>query len=30
MELLINTYMAEIIAVSTMAIFMAILPGADF
>jgi RhtB (resistance to homoserine/threonine) family protein len=30
MELLINTYMAEIIAVSTMAIFMAILPGSDF
>ena len=30
MELLINTYMAEIIAVSTIAIFMAILPGADF
>ena len=30
MELLINTYMAEIIAVSTIAIFMAMLPGADF
>jgi RhtB (resistance to homoserine/threonine) family protein len=30
MELLINTYIAEIIAVSTIAIFMAILPGADF
>ncbi|ASP48968.1 LysE family translocator [Cognaticolwellia beringensis] len=30
MEFLINTYMAEIIAVSTIAIFMAILPGADF
>ena len=30
MELLINTYMAEIIAVSTIAIFMAVLPGADF
>jgi RhtB (resistance to homoserine/threonine) family protein len=30
MEVLINTYMAEIIAVSTIAIFMAILPGADF
>jgi threonine/homoserine/homoserine lactone efflux protein len=29
MEVLINTYMAEIIAVSTIAIFMAILPGAD-
>ena len=30
MEILINTYMTEIIAVSTIAIFMAILPGADF
>ncbi|PKH06807.1 LysE family translocator [Moritella sp. Urea-trap-13] len=30
MELLINTYMAEIIAVSTIAVFMAVLPGADF
>ncbi|MBA6225088.1 LysE family transporter [Colwellia sp. MB02u-18] len=30
MELLINTYMAEIIAVGTIAIFMAMLPGADF
>ncbi|PKG81949.1 amino acid transporter [Colwellia sp. 75C3] len=30
MEALINTYMAEIIAVSTIAIFMAMLPGADF
>jgi RhtB (resistance to homoserine/threonine) family protein len=30
MELLINTYMAEIIAVSTIAIVMAMLPGADF
>ncbi|TWX73851.1 LysE family translocator [Colwellia sp. C1TZA3] len=30
MELLINTYMAEIIAVSTIAILMAMLPGADF
>ncbi len=30
MELLINTYLAEIIAVSTIAIFMAMLPGADF
>jgi RhtB (resistance to homoserine/threonine) family protein len=30
MELLINTYIAEIIAVSTIAIFMAMLPGADF
>jgi RhtB (resistance to homoserine/threonine) family protein len=30
MELLINTYVAEIIAVSTIAIFMAMLPGADF
>jgi RhtB (resistance to homoserine/threonine) family protein len=30
MELLISTYIAEIIAVSTIAIFMAILPGADF
>jgi RhtB (resistance to homoserine/threonine) family protein len=30
MELLINTYMAEIIAVSTISIFMAMLPGADF
>jgi RhtB (resistance to homoserine/threonine) family protein len=30
MELLINTYMAEIIAVSTIAICMAMLPGADF
>jgi RhtB (resistance to homoserine/threonine) family protein len=30
MELLINTYMAEIITVSTIAIFMAMLPGADF
>ena len=30
MELLINTYMTEIIAVSTIAIFMAMLPGADF
>jgi RhtB (resistance to homoserine/threonine) family protein len=30
MELLINTYMAEIVAVGTIAIFMAILPGADF
>ena len=30
MELLIHTYMAEIIAVSTIAIFMAMLPGADF
>ncbi len=30
MELLINTYIAEIIAVSTIAIFMAVLPGADF
>lgn len=30
MELLINTYMAEIIAVSTIAIFMVVLPGADF
>jgi RhtB (resistance to homoserine/threonine) family protein len=30
MELLINTYLTEIIAVSTIAIFMAILPGADF
>jgi len=30
MELLINTYMAEIIAVSTIAISMAMLPGADF
>lgn len=30
MELLINTYMAEIIAVSTIAVFMAMLPGADF
>jgi len=29
-ELLINTYIAEIIAVSTIAIFMAVLPGADF
>ena len=28
--MLINTYMAEIIAVSTIAIFMAMLPGADF
>jgi threonine/homoserine/homoserine lactone efflux protein len=30
MELLINTYITEIIAVSTIAIFMAMLPGADF
>lgn len=30
MELLINTYMAEIIAVSSIAIVMAMLPGADF
>ena len=30
MELLINTHIAEIIAVSTIAIFMAVLPGADF
>ena len=30
MELLINTYIAEITAVSTIAIFMAMLPGADF
>ncbi|RZQ51359.1 amino acid transporter [Pseudoalteromonas phenolica] len=30
MDLLINTYMAEIAAVSTIAIFMAMLPGADF
>ncbi len=30
MELLINTYLAEIIAVSTIAIVMAMLPGADF
>jgi len=30
MELLLNTYLAEIIAVSTIAIFMAMLPGADF
>jgi RhtB (resistance to homoserine/threonine) family protein len=30
MELLINTYMAEIITVSTIAILMAMLPGADF
>jgi RhtB (resistance to homoserine/threonine) family protein len=30
MELLINTYMAEIIAVSTIAIVMAMVPGADF
>ncbi|HCF80022.1 MAG TPA: amino acid transporter [Glaciecola sp.] len=30
MELLIHTYMAEIIAVSTIALFMAMLPGADF
>jgi RhtB (resistance to homoserine/threonine) family protein len=30
MDLLINTYMAEIIAVCTIAIFMAMLPGADF
>jgi len=30
MEVLINTYMAEIIAVSTIALFMAMLPGADF
>ena len=30
MELLISTYMAEIIAVSTIAVFMAMLPGADF
>jgi RhtB (resistance to homoserine/threonine) family protein len=30
MELLINTYMSEIIAVSTIALFMAMLPGADF
>ena len=30
MELLINTYIAEIIAVSTIAVFMAMLPGADF
>lgn len=30
MELLIDTYMAEIAAVSTIAIFMAMLPGADF
>ncbi|MBA6382593.1 LysE family transporter [Colwellia sp. BRX10-6] len=30
MELLISTYMTEIIAVSTIAIFMAMLPGADF
>ena len=30
MELLINTYMADIIAVSTIAMFMAMLPGADF
>ena len=30
MELLINTYMAEIIVVSTIAVFMAMLPGADF
>lgn len=30
MELLINTYIAEIIAVITIAIFMAVLPGADF
>ncbi|MFQ3266540.1 MAG: hypothetical protein ACI9VL_000273, partial [Colwellia sp.] len=30
MEVLINTSMVEIIAVSTIAIFMAMLPGADF
>ncbi len=30
MELLINTFMAEIIAVSTVAAFMAVIPGADF
>ena len=30
MEVLINTYMTEIIAVGTIAIFMAMLPGADF
>ncbi|MFT5277966.1 MAG: threonine/homoserine/homoserine lactone efflux protein, partial [Granulosicoccus sp.] len=30
MELLINAYMAEIIAVSIIAVFMAMLPGADF
>ena len=30
MELLISTYMTEIIAVSTIALFMAMLPGADF
>ncbi len=30
MELLINTFMAEIIAVSTIAVLMAVIPGADF
>ena len=30
MELLITTYTAEIIAVITIAVFMAVLPGADF
>lgn len=30
MELLINTYMGEIIAVTTIAVLMAVLPGADF
>jgi RhtB (resistance to homoserine/threonine) family protein len=30
MELLISTYMTEIIAVSSFALFMAVLPGADF
>tara|TARA_Y100001956_G_C4069593_1_gene163294 strand:+ start:183 stop:824 length:642 start_codon:yes stop_codon:yes gene_type:complete len=30
MELLINTYIAEIVAVSSIAIVMAMLPGADF
>jgi len=30
MELLISSYMAEIITVSTIAVFMAMLPGADF
>lgn len=30
MELLINTFMAEIIAVSTIAVLMAVIPGVDF
>lgn len=30
MELLINTFMAEIIAVSSIAVLMAVIPGADF